>query len=238
MKKWDEKNYIRQKTNSLSSNEQEPSDITISIKSDSMQPQCKDTGKKRKPREIKRKKTYTCPKCKIEFVDWEYRNRVFCSRKCAGIDENMDVNAPRKCTKCGIVKNPEDFFADSTKKITGRRPDCKECNKKKSVDWARKNRKKRTKSQYFWTVKYKYNLTEEQYNEFIVGHVGKFAICNTLPKSKRNGKTRIRMHVDHCHKTGKVRGLLCYKCNSGIGLFEDDITRMKSAIKYIRRKRA
>jgi len=49
MKKWDEKNYIRQKTNSLSSNEQEPSDITISIKSDSMQPQCKDTGKKRKP---------------------------------------------------------------------------------------------------------------------------------------------------------------------------------------------
>jgi hypothetical protein len=49
MKKWDEKNYNEQKNNSLSSNEQEPSDITISIKSDSTQPQCKDTGRKRKP---------------------------------------------------------------------------------------------------------------------------------------------------------------------------------------------
>ena len=49
MKKWDEKNYNEQEKNCLISKEQEPSDITISIKSDSTQPQWKDTGKKRKP---------------------------------------------------------------------------------------------------------------------------------------------------------------------------------------------
>jgi hypothetical protein len=235
MNTWDEKNYNEQKSNCLNNNEQEPNDITISTENDSTTPLCKDTGKKRKPREIKRKKTYTCPKCKIEFIDWEYRNRVFCSRKCAGIDENMDVNAPRKCTKCGETKQPEEFYPDPTKKITGRRPDCKECNKKSTKKWVTKHQKKTTSRQYFWSVKHKYNLTEERYHAMMSEQNGKCAICLTIPKSKRNGKTTIRMHVDHCHKTNKVRGLLCYKCNSAIGLFEDNINRMKNAIKYIRR---
>ena len=232
MNKWDEKNYIRQKNNSLSSKEQEPSDITISIKNDSTPPQCKDIGRKRKS---KSKTKYTCPKCKKEFVDWTYRDRVFCSRKCAGIDENIDINAPRKCTKCGIVKNPEDFFADTTKKITGRRPDCKECNKKRVSKWVKKHQKETTFRQYLWAAKHKYNLTEEQYHEMMDRQDGKCAICKKTPSYKRHKKTTIRLHIDHCHKTGKVRGLLCTKCNSGLGMFQDDIDIIKSAIKYLRR---
>ena len=40
-------------------------------------------------------------------------------------------------------------------------------------------------------------------------------------------------HIDHCHSTGKIRGLLCDKCNKGLGFFEDDKNKLKRAIKYL-----
>lgn len=44
------------------------------------------------------------------------------------------------------------------------------------------------------------------------------------------------LHLDHCHKTGTVRGFLCYQCNSGLGNFKDDIDIMASAISYLKNK--
>lgn len=43
--------------------------------------------------------------------------------------------------------------------------------------------------------------------------------------------------VDHCHKTGKIRGLLCHKCNTGIGSFQENIARLKSAINYLEKNK-
>jgi hypothetical protein len=57
---------------------------------------------------------------------------------------------------------------------------------------------------------------------------GKCAICNEEPKTVRG------LHIDHCHKTGKVRGLLCHGCNVALGSFKEDVTLLNKAIEYIR----
>ncbi len=72
-----------------------------------------------------------------------------------------------------------------------------------------------------------YGLTEQGYASFKKKQKGKCAICHHKPKSIFN------LHVDHCHKTTKVRGLLCGRCNQGLGLFRDDVKLLEKAKRYI-----
>lgn len=55
---------------------------------------------------------------------------------------------------------------------------------------------------------------------------GACAICGTEPQ-------RRFLHLDHDHKTGKARGLLCVNCNTALGHFKDDVARLKKAIEYL-----
>jgi hypothetical protein len=78
-------------------------------------------------------------------------------------------------------------------------------------------------------LKTKYGMTGEQFDLLLQDQGGVCKICG-----KTNAPTRMNLlGVDHCHATGKIRGLLCIKCNSGLGFFEDDINRMKAAIEYL-----
>ncbi len=70
-----------------------------------------------------------------------------------------------------------------------------------------------------------YGITLEQYNTMLITQNNVCAICK-LTCSRR-------LSVDHCHKTGKVRGLLCIKCNRGLGNFNDEISRLKAAVNYM-----
>jgi hypothetical protein len=75
-----------------------------------------------------------------------------------------------------------------------------------------------------------YGITLGDYDQMVEKQNGKCAICeSTEPKS--NGA---RFAVDHDHKTGKVRGLLCGSCNTGIGKLGDDIALLTSAIEYLK----
>lgn len=118
-----------------------------------------------------------------------------------------------KCLRCKTVKEQSDFAPCELKlSSNGRgRPKkksqcCKSC---------------RTKSH----LKLTYNLTHEDYIQMLQGQQGLCAICFKAPKT--------RLHVDHNHTTGAVRGLLCFQCNAGIGHFQEDLRALNQAIKYL-----
>lgn len=74
-----------------------------------------------------------------------------------------------------------------------------------------------------------YNITEEQYAEMLVSQNGCCAICDTPTPT---GKWKV-FAVDHDHKTGKVRELLCNECNRGIGLLKDNPELLIKAAEYL-----
>ncbi len=77
-------------------------------------------------------------------------------------------------------------------------------------------------------MKYRYNLTPENWNQMMETQEGRCAICKVHQKNVK--KT---FCVDHDHKTGQVRSLLCGKCNSALGFFHDDIVIVKAAKQYL-----
>ncbi len=78
--------------------------------------------------------------------------------------------------------------------------------------------------------KYRYGLSEPQFLTMLVLQDSKCPICKMdFDKDKKS----LRPHVDHCHDTNEIRGLLCLKCNAGIGQLGDSIPRLEAAIEYI-----
>jgi hypothetical protein len=75
----------------------------------------------------------------------------------------------------------------------------------------------------------KYGISPAEYDRMLAEQGGGCKICGSA-ESKRKGQ---RLMVDHCHSTGKVRGLLCNPCNAAIGLLGDNISHLQSAIEYL-----
>jgi hypothetical protein len=75
-------------------------------------------------------------------------------------------------------------------------------------------------------VKLKYGLSADSYMALKLSQDGCCAIC----------KVSGNLSVDHSHVTGEVRGLLCTKCNTGLGMFQDSIQSLLTAVEYLGRK--
>jgi len=71
-----------------------------------------------------------------------------------------------------------------------------------------------------------YGITIDDYASLVESQESKCAICNETPKT---------LYVDHNHETGKVRGLLCMKCNAGLGLFKDKQSNLQNAVAYLQK---
>lgn len=96
--------------------------------------------------------------------------------------------------------------------------------------WARDNRSK----SYYNSDKhifFRYGLTREDWNRMLDEQGGVCAICSTDDWGGRSDKPC----VDHDHKTGQVRGLLCHACNRGLGSFADDVTLLDKASTYLQK---
>ena len=131
------------------------------------------------------------------------------------------------CTKCGSLKNLSDFN-DRPKRKDGKCSWCKVCNSVTASQWQKKNsdRKKARK----------YGLDLSEYQELKAKHKGLCAICGNLETNLFRGVVR-ELSIDHCHKTNKVRGLVCNNCNLGLGFFKDNVDVMASAISYLHKDR-
>jgi hypothetical protein len=78
--------------------------------------------------------------------------------------------------------------------------------------------------------KRKYGLTLDEYEEMLASQSGGCAICRRTDPGTINRKF---LYVDHVHSTGEVRGILCARCNTGIGMFLDDPTLLLAAVSYL-----
>ena len=82
----------------------------------------------------------------------------------------------------------------------------------------------------------RYGITVEQHDVMLTTQDGLCAICGQ-PPDPGGVRATSRLHTDHDHLTGRVRGLLCNNCNRGIGCFADDPARLRAAAEYIERHR-
>jgi hypothetical protein len=96
------------------------------------------------------------------------------------------------------------------------------------------NKKKYTYDSWSARLRRVYGITPDDYFEMLDNQSSKCLICNTDdPGPIGRGSLSRVFAVDHCHETGKVRGLLCHKCNMGLGLFRDDPDLLHKAINYL-----
>lgn len=147
-----------------------------------------------------------------------------------------DVNT-KVCTCCKIEKDVSSFYLKSSSRkdgTKGYRPYCKDCDLELKRDrYYNKGGKLKQKQRSFKSLVESYGLTLEQYEQERIKHNYACAICGDSEENQPHK----RLHIDHCHNTGKYRGLLCNNCNTGLGMFNDDVKAIKKARDYINENR-
>jgi len=162
----------------------------------------------------------------------------------------MEEIKTRKCCKCLEIKLlTKDYFTVDKCDKTGFTYSCKICRRIKQKEWKLNNPEKikalndknAAKRKLFYDspegkissrrahLKRMYNITLEEYTLKLKEQNNKCKICCSENSFDRYGV----LAVDHCHTTGNIRGLLCYKCNVGLGNFNDNQELLKKAINYL-----
>jgi hypothetical protein len=142
----------------------------------------------------------------------------------------LDAQGRKKCANCEEYKDLSDF-SPSEGKAYGVNAWCKRCiaqvkNTRYTLERARAEHLRRV-----------YGLTMEEYEQMLTGQNGLCACCGRSETRRVGRKKRSEnaplLHVDHCHTTGRIRGLLCSACNQALGLLEEDPQRIKALLHYV-----
>jgi hypothetical protein len=158
-----------------------------------------------------------CKRCfKVRFTQ-SYRKRR--GEQGKTVREAVEVPAGHKyCPRCKEVKAVADFGRNRAEK-SGLAAYCKPCHNTVMRD----ERIRKHGSTRNYHLKRRYGITEDDFDRMLAEQNGLCAICMAVPG----------VFVDHCHKTGLVRGVLCFNCNNGLGHFEDDIVALELAALYL-----
>lgn len=144
----------------------------------------------------------------------------------------------KTCSRCKVEK-PKTEFTKMSRSKDKLQINCKSCKreqakicyhkkpehyKRKSNNWIKKNPEKNK----HYSLKAAFNLTIEEYNELLIKQNYKCIICE-----RHQNEFKLKLAVDHCHKSGKIRGLLCGGCNTSLGNMKDNVFWLQNAINYL-----
>lgn len=144
------------------------------------------------------------------------------------------VGCSKLCPKCNLFLSL-DRFHRSSKRGNGYQLWCKECGKQEKKASYHSYRRNRVRQLSRATqLRTKYGMSLEDYETLCAAQGRVCAICS-LPETVRSSPNGVvdSLRVDHDHKTGKIRGLLCSECNFGISKFKDRPSLMRKAIQYL-----
>jgi hypothetical protein len=134
---------------------------------------------------------------------------------------NPPMNGHKVCLTCGENKPVTRFRLRSPDSVT-LRPHCRQCLNAKA-----NNSPAGIAARLRWVLRTRYEMSTDDYEALLKGQDGKCAIYGGAPKAYG------RLYVDHCHESGRVRGLLCNTCNAGLGQFNDDLDLLRKAVQYM-----
>lgn len=152
----------------------------------------------------------------------------------------------KKCTRCHESKKLEEFSLRGLKYPNKRVARCKTCLASITRDNYRKHYHLIEKQKYLDNpikaredhIKRKYGISPEEYNKLAEFQQYRCAVCHQ-PETKINKKTG-KLHslsIDHCHTTGKVRGLLCDNCNRAEGFLKSDPELIRKLADYLEKNK-
>lgn len=141
------------------------------------------------------------------------------------------VPSGKKCTSCEEFKSLEQFSHHKRHK-DGLASHCKSCISKKDKETRGTDRRKEShkKANRNYMYKRRYGIDLLEYSKMLDIQEGKCSICGRTDPGSIQHK---HLYVDHDHRTGNIRGLLCFRCNSGLGYFKDDPKLFIKAFMYL-----
>ena len=140
----------------------------------------------------------------------------------------------KRCGSCNTYKTLDSFYNNKNNK-DGKCYRCKDCDSKARKKYYRENETSKDKRlERLRKHRYKnYGITQKDYDELFKKQNNSCAICS----SKDTRSPSKYFSVDHCHITGKVRGLLCNQCNRGLGFLGDTKESLYKAYMYLRNQK-
>lgn len=129
----------------------------------------------------------------------------------------------KRCFACKEEKPLTEFYRSN---VNYYQKECKACNRERKYRWHKTEEGKRSSANT--KLKSRFGITLEQYEEMYLAQNGKCLCCGASESTFGH-----RLAVDHCHTTGRIRGLLCKDCNVALGYLKEDKQIVENLLAYI-----
>ncbi len=169
---------------------------------------------------MKRGLASRCKKCMCKIAKEYYKTLVKSKPK-------PPKNGKKRCGHCGVIRAASEFYFHRASK-DGLASDCKHCAKIRMKEYRGAGDNTNKEHNRRNNLK-KIGMSLEEYDEMFDDQGSRCAICR-----KKQGNLRT-FNVDHDHVTGKTRGIICNRCNIGLGCFDDDIDAVRKVLKYLKK---